>query len=135
MGSLAVIVDSITSAVVAPGGGAMTLVTRTTEGTEVPLTFPYDQIMNLVEAAVAGRTECKKQQGKEPNNDADLLITKRFEFGRDIASGLPVLILTMGSGGKLSWVFQGGMEAQLYETIGVFLGLSNPSIPADVRAN
>ena len=113
----------------------MTLVTKTSDNGEVLLMFPYDQIMNLVEAAVAGRTECKKQQGKEPNNDPDLLVTKRFEFGRHIASGFPVLILTMASGGKLSWLFQDGMEAHLYETIGVFLGLSKPSIPTDVRAN
>jgi len=90
---------------VSDDGTALRLITTVPGDAEVVLSFPYEQLLSLIAMAAKGRTDCKRRRGIEPNDDADLMATVKFELGFDRRSGMALVMFTLNNGAKLSFAF------------------------------
>ncbi len=100
------------------------------------LSFPYEELLALIAAAIQARTDCKRLRGIDPDKDIDLVATKRYELGWDTRSGVTLLMLTLANGGKMSFSLPGDMPRSMHETLSVMLlggGLPGKGKPAGLN--
>ena len=121
MSAMALVIATVAGGSATPDGTALHLVTTAQGGTEVILSFPYEELLTVIATAIQARTDCKKLRGLNPDQDADLVETKRYELGWDTRSGVAVLMMTLANGGKMSFSLPGNMVSGMHETLGMML--------------
>ncbi len=115
------VISTIEGGAISDGGTALRLITTVPGDAEVVLSFPYEQLLNLIALAAKGRTDCKRQRGIEPNDQADLMATVKFELGIDRRSGIALVMFTLNNGAKLSFALPDPLPAQMHRVLGTML--------------
>jgi hypothetical protein len=83
---------------------------------EVTIAFPTDQLLPLIALAAVGHTKALSLQHDDPNWREFHKATK-FELSQDHATGMLILSLTFGVGGRLSFALPEPMPAQIAKTL------------------
>jgi hypothetical protein len=121
----AVVIATIEAGRVTDDGTALLLKVRQPDGRELILALPAAQLTALVDMAAMGHTECRRLAGVDPDQ-REAYATTWWELARDQASSSVILSLTFGSGGRLDFLLDGRMPAQMLETLEVLTGRSTP---------
>ena len=116
---------SITGMMVTDDGAHMLLKVAKPDGQEIIVAFPKNQLANLIDMSALA-TEKSAEIQKEDLSIRDIHSTTWWELSRSVDSGLIVLSLTFGSGGRLHFSLPGTMPEALFETLGTMLGLIQP---------
>ena len=119
VGGLAI--STIEGGDVSDDGTALRLITTVPGDGEVVLSFPYEQLLNLIALAAKGRTDCKRRRGIEPNDDADLMATVKFELDFDRRSGMALVMFTLSNGAKLSFALPDPLPVQMHRILSTML--------------
>lgn len=101
-------------------------------GAAIDLALPTSQMGNLIEMAAFGLTDGRKKQGI-PKEEILGFPATWFEIGIDALSGQTILTMTIGAGGKITFMFDKVMAAQMLETLQVGLGRPTEIIAPSIK--
>ena len=127
----ATLVESITGSVATVDGCHMVLQLRTTDGADIALGVPREQIMALIDHCAVSDVQCESiLRSGVPSK----LAVSWWNSARDQDSGDFILTLTFGKGGSLSMALTPHMATALLATLrGHFEAGASGAVPEAVQ--
>jgi len=112
----ATLIGQITGVMSSDDGNHVLIRTEPSPGIESVFALKRDQLCNLIDLLALGHMQCRKIHGV-PLEQRDVYATTWWEIGFDPASGVAILSLTFGAGGRLDFALPGAMPMQILETL------------------
>jgi len=113
-------IKAVTGSVLTEDGQFMLLEVEQPDGNQVVLAFPRDQLFGLLDMTAVSITEASACDGS-PADETMAFNSSRLEVGTDPEGGSPVLSVTFGSGGVLSFQMAPSSARRMLEALSAVL--------------